>query len=62
MELNELNTRQRKIVKLILTKGYNIGLLINEGLTHDEAEEVLQKGHERIIEKQINDTQDDIDA
>jgi hypothetical protein len=62
VELNELTERQRKILKLIIVEGYDIGLLVNDGLSIDEAQEIYAKGMEKWIEKRITAQTDDINA
>jgi hypothetical protein len=62
VELNELTPKQRKIVKIIILDGYDIGLLVNDGLTIDQAEEVISKGRDKLLQKKISATTDDIDS
>jgi predicted metal-dependent hydrolase len=62
MELNELTPKQRKIVKIIILDGYDIGILVNEGLTIEDAQEVVAKGQAKLLQKKIGATTDDIDS
>jgi predicted DNA binding protein len=62
VELNELTPKQRKILKIIILDGYDIGLLINEGISKEDVEEVLAKGRAKLLQKKIGATTDDIDS
>jgi hypothetical protein len=62
MTLSDLTPKQRKIVKLIIKKGYDIGLLVNEGIDIQDAEEVISIGKQKLLQKEIGATTDDIDS
>jgi hypothetical protein len=62
MQLSDLTPKQRKIVKLIIKKGYDIGILINDGISEDDAYEVIELGRQKLLEKEIGATTDDIDS
>jgi hypothetical protein len=62
MQLSDLTPKQRKIVKLIILKGYDIGILINDGISVEDAYEVIGLGRQKLLQKEIGATTDDIDT
>ena len=53
MTLQELTPRQRKILRLIVNNFLDIGYLVKDGLTYEEAREVLNDAHMKIAEAKI---------
>jgi hypothetical protein len=62
MELSDITPKQRKIIKLILQKGYDIGLLINENIAFEDAIDLIEKGRKKLLQKEIGATTDDINS
>jgi hypothetical protein len=62
MTLNEITPKQRKIIKLIILENYDIGLLINEGIELEDAQDLVNQGRQKLLQKKIGATTDDINS
>jgi hypothetical protein len=62
MKLSDLTPKQRKIIKIIIQDGYDIGVLVNTGLSLDDANTVVELGRTKLLNKKIGATTDDIDS
>lgn len=53
MRLQELTPRQRKILRLVINGFLDIGYLVKDGLTYEQAQEVKNEAHMKIAEEKI---------
>ena len=58
MKLSEATERQRKIARLIVEDGYDIGKLINEGLSEDEARQIANEVEKQLFESEVEQVTD----
>jgi hypothetical protein len=62
MTLSDCTPKQRKIIKLILLQGEDIGLLVNEGIEYEDAVDLVSQGKAKLLQKAIGATTDDINS